>query len=157
MSCIWHDFAYWYKHDKSMRGYRNRSEKYNWLSRRYKRRNRRPRYSCKKHKDFCALMDSFGYYDVLENLSLEHIKNKLQPFLLWLVKHYELVLLKRDPDYRSGFDTYGYISEEDSADKEYIKDQLFYISDRWHCSFRVRWIINLLDPNYDYSSFNSNP
>lgn len=100
-------------------------------------------------------MDSFGYYNVLEDLSLEQIKHKLQPFLLWLIKHYELVLLAKDPDFRSGFDTYGYISEEGGVDKEYIKDQLFYISDRWHCSFRVRWIINLLDPDYDYK-VNSN-
>jgi len=74
---------------------------------------------------------------------LAEIKHKLQPFLLWLVKHYELVLLAEDPDYRSSFATYGY-------DEEWIKSKLFYICDRWQCSFRVRWIINLLDPNYDY-------
>jgi len=34
---------------------------------------------------------------------LAEIKHKLQPFLLWLVKHYELVLLAEDPDYRSSF------------------------------------------------------
>ena len=148
MSCIWYDFAYWYRHGKSMRGYRNKTEKYNWLTRRYKRRNRHSRCS-KKHKDFCALMGSFGYYNVLEDLSVEQIKHKLQPFLLWLKRHYELVLLKRDPDYRSGFETYGYVSKEDASDKEHIKDQLFYISDRWQCSFRVRWLINLLEPEYE--------
>ena len=120
-----------------------------YLTRRYKRRNRRPRWSCKKHKDFCALMDSFGYSQVIDNLTVEEIKYKIQPYLLWLKRHYELVLLKTNPDYRSGFATYGY-------DEEWIKSKLFYISDRWQCSFRVRWIINLLDPNYDYSSFNSN-
>lgn len=139
-------------------------DKYNYLTRRYKRRNRKPKYNSKKHRDFCLLMDSFGYYNVLEDLSLEQIKNKLQPFLLWLKRHYELVLLPRDPDFRSGFDTYSYTDVFPTEGKynldineEYIKGVISYISDRWQCSFRVRWIINLLDPNYDYSSFNSNP
>lgn len=145
MSCIWHDFAY-----KSMRGYRNKTEKYNWLTRRYKRRNRHARYKCKKHKDFCALMDSL--YGHCYSYTVAEIKHKLKPFLLWLKRHYELVLLPRDPDFRSGFETYGYIAEpdDDMTDEEAILYQLDYISDRWQCSFRVRWLINLLEPEYDY-------
>jgi hypothetical protein len=157
MSCIWHDFAYWYRYDRSMRGYRNKTDKYNWLTRRYKRRNRHPRYSCKKHKDFCVLMNSFVYWDEL-NLpcsaisedTVAKVKKKLQPFLLWLKRHYELVLLFKDPDYRSGFATYGYISDDpDDTDAQYIINQLWHISDRWQCSSRVRWIINLLEPEYE--------
>lgn len=106
-------------------------------------------------------MDSFGYHEVLEPMSLRQIKHKLQPFLLWLKRHYELILLVRDPDYRSGFETYGYVAETPTeyeyslglrlgTDDDYIKGQLSYISDRWQCSFRVRWLINLLEPEYDY-------
>lgn len=89
-------------------------------------------------------MDSFGYHEVLEPMSLQQIKHKLQPFLLWLKRHYELVLLSRDPDYRSGFETYGYVAEPDDnmTDDEAILYQLDYISDRW--------LINLLEPEYDY-------
>ena len=139
---------------------RKRSDEYNQLSIRYKRRNRHPRYNCKKHKDFCKLMDSFGYNTVLDPLSVADIKHKLQSFLLWLKRHYELVLLSRDPDYRSGFATYGYTAIPPTdyeyslglrlgTDDNYIKGQLSYISDRWQCSFRVRWLINLLEPEYE--------
>lgn len=145
MSCIWRNFAYSYRHGKSMRGYR-----YNWLTRRYKRRNHKRRYSCKKHKDFCALMDSL--YGRCHLYILEQIKAKLQPFILWLKREYELVLLPCDPDFRSGFNTYDYKAESNcETDEEHILWQLDYISDRWRCSFRVRWIINLIDPDYDYN------
>lgn len=166
MSCNDPWFTYFYKR-KCKNRRRKRSDEYNQLSIRYKRRNRRPRYSCKKHKDFCVLMDSFGYNAVLEPLSLQQIKHKLQPFLLWLKRHYELVLLARDPDCRSGFETYGYTASPpvdhgdglgllEMTDEESIKGDLSYISDRWQCSFRVRWLINLLEPEYAYNILDKN-
>jgi hypothetical protein len=104
-------------------------------------------------------MDSFGYNAVLEPLSLQQIKHKLQPFLLWLKRHYELVLLPTNPDFRSGFETYGYKGHPrdglgllEMTDEESIKGDLSYISDRWQCSFRVRWLINLMEPEYDYKT-----
>ena len=137
---------------------RNKSEKYNRISRRYRRRNRYPRYKCKKHRDFCVLMDSL--YARCDLYTLTEVKHKLQPFLLWLKREYELVLLPTDPDYRSGFETYGYVASESVdhsdglgidqvTDDAYILGQLDYISDRWQCSFRVRWLINLLEPEYE--------
>lgn len=44
-------------------------------------------------------------------------------------------------DYRSPLDTYGYKSEED------IGGNLFYISDRFNCQFRLDWVLGLLDKN----------
>lgn len=157
MSCNDPWFTYFYKHSIPSRR-KKRSAEYNWLTRRYKRRNRRPRYSCKKHKDFCVLMSSlYGKLDLpylwqtdLDIKTLEKVRKLLQPFLLWLKRHYELVLLSTNPDYRSGFETYGYISDDDdTTDAQYVLNQLDYISDRWQCSFRVRWLINLLEPEYD--------
>jgi len=52
------------------------------------------------------------------------------------------------PDTRSGEETYGYKSDED------ILCNLFYISDRWGCAFRVRWILDLID-RYDENKNNS--
>lgn len=147
MSCNDPWFTYFYKRDIPSRR-KKRSDEYNWLTRGFKRRNRHPRYKCKKHKDFCALMHSL--YGRCDLYTVEQIKSKLQPFLLWLKRHYALVLLPCDPDYRSGFETYGYVGErDDETDAEHITWQLDYISDRWQCSFRVRWLINLLEPEYE--------
>jgi hypothetical protein len=112
------------------------------MNRRKKRRNRYTRYSCKKHKDFCALMHSL--YGRCHLYTVAEVKRLLQPFLLWLKRYYELVLLPTEPDFRSGFDTYGY-----TTDMRDQLDQLDYITDRWCCSFRVRWLINLLEPEYE--------
>lgn len=145
MSCLDPWFTYFYRRRITRR--KNRTDKYNQLSRRYKRRNRYQRYGCKKHRDFCTLMNSFADSTVLDNLRVTEIKHRLQPFLAWLKRYYELNCLAVEPDYRSGFETYGYNTDEDS-DEETIKGQLSYISDRWNCSFRVRWLINLVDPDY---------
>lgn len=42
----------------------------------------------------------------------------------------------RDGDSRSGEETYGY------KDQERIKYDMFYISDRWNCAFRLKWLID---------------
>ena len=44
-------------------------------------------------------------------------------------------------DDRSPLDTYGYKSEEE------ISSNLFYISDRFNCQFRLDWVLGLLDKN----------
>ena len=45
-------------------------------------------------------------------------------------------LSTKENDYRSGDKTYGY------RNKEEIKNTMEYISDRWMCAFRVKWIID---------------
>ena len=51
----------------------------------------------------------------------------------------ELQLYDNEPDTRSGYETYGY------DDLESIKTDLDYISDRFNATFRLRWILDLLD------------
>lgn len=43
---------------------------------------------------------------------------------------------KKEGDHRSGNETYGY------SDRESIETDMFYISDRWRCAFRLRWLID---------------
>lgn len=47
--------------------------------------------------------------------------------------------LSTDKDYRTGYETYGYIDEVT------IRENLAYINDRWRCAFRIRWLIDLID------------
>jgi hypothetical protein len=42
-------------------------------------------------------------------------------------------------DVRDGYATYGYDSDE------IIIGNLQYISDRWNCQFRLRWVLDLLE------------
>ena len=44
--------------------------------------------------------------------------------------------VRQDKDYRIGQDTYGY---------DNIYWDMRYISDRWNCSFRLRWLIDGLE------------
>jgi len=41
-------------------------------------------------------------------------------------------------DPRSGKESYGYDNDES------IRSNLLYISDRWYCQFRLRWLLDLL-------------
>ena len=52
------------------------------------------------------------------------------------MKRVHTKLVKDDGDNRSGIETYGY------TDLKSIQDDMFYISDRWRCSFRLRWLID---------------
>ena len=68
--------------------------------------------------------------------SLADIQSYLQPIkedLLVMAKHYQ------DDDPRTGTETYGFRSVES------IKNNLYYISDRWSCEFRIRWLLDLID------------
>ena len=44
--------------------------------------------------------------------------------------------VKDEGDTRSGEETYGY------GDAESIYNDMMYISDRWRCAYRLRWIID---------------
>lgn len=41
--------------------------------------------------------------------------------------------MTEEGDFRSGYETYGYSNNQDNME---------YISDRWKCAFRVKWIID---------------
>jgi hypothetical protein len=43
---------------------------------------------------------------------------------------------ERDDDYRTGDQTYGY------ADEYRIEYDMWYISDRWNCAFRLKWLMD---------------
>ena len=118
---------------------RNRSAKYNALPKRYKRRHRHPSRPCKKLRQLWALMELFYSSNACDIYTVDFVKRKLAPLIPYLKRRYELVFLKVDPDFRSGFETYGYSNP---------LTRLHYISDRWDCSFRVRWLINLVEPDY---------
>lgn len=40
------------------------------------------------------------------------------------------------PDVRCGYESYGY------GNRESIFYQMMYISDRWRCMFRIRWLLD---------------
>ena len=52
------------------------------------------------------------------------------------IKRVHAKLAKEEGDHRSGNETYGY------SDRESIETDMFYISDRWRCAFRLRWLID---------------
>jgi hypothetical protein len=58
---------------------------------------------------------------------------------LWKLQDKEYVKDKWKPDRRSGEESYGYESFD------YIIERLDYISDRWNCQFRIKWLIDLVD------------
>lgn len=74
--------------------------------------------------------------------SVDQIRDSLRPHYKYLVDLYENKYLPIEQDYRSGHDTYGY------SNIESITCTLFYISDRWGCGWRLRWLIELINPNY---------
>ena len=74
--------------------------------------------------------------------TIEQIRDTLRPYYNLLVAMYEKELLPTEEDYRSGADTYGY------ENLESIQGSLWYISDRWKVCFRVRWLIDLINPGY---------
>jgi len=58
--------------------------------------------------------------------------NNIKPELEFMYKK----ALRIDKDTRSGEETYGYKN---------IRETLMYISDRWNCSFRIRWLLDLTE------------
>lgn len=43
---------------------------------------------------------------------------------------------KEEDDYRPGAEVYGYET------KESIHNNMMYISDRWNCAYRLRWLLD---------------
>jgi len=82
-----------------------------------------------------------NFYSV-EGMTIQSARDLLLPFLGDLIYLYENDYLVQENDWRSGEDTYGYESEEA------VLNDLEYISDRWGSAFRVRWVIDFLDPDY---------
>lgn len=74
---------------------------------------------------------------------VKHLVLNLIPYKKDLIDLYEKELTLEDNDLRSGEETYGYESPDS------IVHSFIYISDRWCASFRVRWLINLIDPSYN--------
>lgn len=120
-------------------------------SKRYRQRHRVfKKYRCKKHWKLDELLSSFtaiydaGDTDNHQAIRVNYVISMLKPLLPFMIRLYEYVLLPREFDYRSGFDTYGY------NDNYSILNNLEYISDRWKTAYRVRWLINLVDKEYTY-------
>lgn len=96
-----------------------------------------------KYEDLGILDDSDGVLLECSKMdSIEEIRKTLLPFYENLVQYYENDLLLLDSDFRSGEQVYSYTNLES------IKGSLSYISDRWCATFRVRWLINLINPEY---------
>ncbi len=78
-----------------------------------------------------------------QGVSLESAKDIIRPYV-GVIAAQSKWLAATDyfgGDYRSPLDTYGYKSEEE------ISSNLFYISDRFNCQFRLDWVLGLLDKN----------
>ena len=88
-----------------------------------------------------VLWNRFLVQKRLKNLTLKQIQTELSKIKPALEQLYDKALYV-DNDYRTGEETYGYNSIED------IKERLDYISDRWHCSFRLRWLLDLLEKDF---------
>lgn len=86
-------------------------------------------------------MEEFQSFSHCLRLSLEDIKKrikKIEPHLLAVVDEY----CQRDDDYRKGSESYGY------ADLDGIRVNLHYLSDRWGASFRIAWLLGLVNEDY---------
>lgn len=78
-----------------------------------------------------------------QGVSLESAKEIIRPYV-GVITAQSKWLATTDyfgGDNRSPLDTYGYKSEEE------ISGNLFYISDRFNCQFRLDWVLGLLDKN----------
>ena len=69
------------------------------------------------------------FTELLEDL------NQNKKYLLYLYK----LQCTSEKDFRTGEESYGY------SNQEYIEERMSYISDRWNCAFRIRWILDLLE------------
>jgi hypothetical protein len=74
--------------------------------------------------------------------SIEKIREHLRPYYPLLVRLYEDELIPIEESFTSGKESYGYDGIES------IRGNLSYISGRWRCCFRVRWLIELINPDY---------
>ncbi len=49
---------------------------------------------------------------------------------------------KEEQDFRCGYETYEYVTPES------IENNLLYISDRWRCAFRLKWLIDGIEAGH---------
>ena len=80
--------------------------------------------------------------DAIDKYLLDGDENHLQKELLLLRWLYKL-RLQTDNDTRTGFETYDYGD---------VKDTMEYISDRWDCSYRLKWLIDGIE-NHKFKKF----
>ena len=78
------------------------------------------------------------YFIIKRERSFSDLLSELDKNKKYLEYLYKLSLVN-EKDYRSGEESYGY----DNID--YVKERMSYISDRWNCAFRIRWILDLLE------------
>jgi len=93
----------------------------------FKRNNLKPGITYKYTK---MLYKVYTFFDKPVKYQMKNIK-----YILPELKGLYSISLRTDPDYRTGKETYGY---EPST----IEDNFEYISDRWRCSFRIKWLID---------------
>lgn len=95
-----------------------------------------------------VLWNRFVIQKRLNKMSFDQIINELKSIEKELKEAYVLCVkgeyrfakeYNSEPDLRTGFETYGYKTLES------IKGNLEYISDRRNCTFRIRWILDLID------------
>ncbi len=93
-----------------------------------------------KRKISRILWNDFIVRDKIRDSSLKEIISilkKIEPELKYF--HNRSLRINGEIDNRDGFETYGYKSEHD------IKNYLEHISDRWNCTFRLRWLLDLIN------------
>ena len=78
------------------------------------------------------------YFIIKQERSFSDLLSALDKNKKYLEYLYKLALAN-EKDYRSGEESYGYDGQE------YIEERMSYVSDRWNCAFRIRWILNLLE------------
>ena len=84
-----------------------------------------------------VLWTHFIIKDLLKEATLEDIQKRLKKIEPAIKTMYKKAMLDY-PDDRSGEETYGYSGVEN------IKTNLIYVSDRWNCAFRLRWLLDLI-------------
>jgi len=91
------------------------------------------------------LWEDFIEKGKLDNYTLNEIREKLNSIKFHLEALHNVYRNDSEVNYygysdgRRGFETYGYESLEQ------VKDTLKYISDRYKCTYRLRWVLDLLD------------
>lgn len=97
----------------------------------------------KKAAARCALLTNkvFSNFYSVQNKDLQKAKEIISPYA-GVIKAQLKWLAMTDyfgADDRTGEETYGY------KDKESILMDLLYISDRYNCQFRLRWVLGVLN------------
>lgn len=80
------------------------------------------------------------YFSPKKDRTFDELLEELQQNKKYLMYLYKLHCAS-EKDFRTGEESYGYNTQE------YIEERMSYISDRWNCAFRIRWILDLLDLN----------